>query len=166
MTPRRVAIAMNVSMSAHAGQVRKYTGDPYWRHCLAVYDLVKEWGGTEDMLCAALLHDTLEDTELTEAAIAQTFGPSVLELVLELTDEYTSENYPGLNREQRKQREAERLARCSLEARVIKLADMEDNTSSIVAHDPGFAKVYLAEKARVLDLIGDSLSEWNKRIQK
>lgn len=118
------------------------------------------------MLCAALLHDTLEDTELTEAAIAQTFGPSVLELVLELTDEYTSENYPGLNREQRKQREAERLARCSLEARVIKLADMEVNTSSIVAHDPGFAKVYLAEKARVLDLIGDSLSEWNKRIQK
>lgn len=163
MTPHAVAIAMNMSMEAHHGQKRKYTGDPYWLHCLAVYDQVKEWGGTEAMLCAALLHDTLEDTDVSEARIYRAFGQTVLDLVLELTDEFTSEAYPAMNREARKRAEAIRISGISLEARVIKLADMADNTKSIVAHDPGFARVYLAEKARVLDLIGNSLDEWRTR---
>lgn len=163
LTPRKIALAMNVSMEAHAGQVRKYTGDPYWLHCLAVYDQVKAWGGTEDMLCAALLHDTLEDTTVGEYRLWKAFGGDVLELVIELTDEFTSAAYPGMNRAERKRREARRLGKCSVEARVIKLADMADNTSSIVAHDPGFAKTYLAEKAYVLTLLGDPLTEWRNK---
>lgn len=163
MTPHRIALAMNVSMEAHWTQVRKYTGDPYWLHCLAVYNQVKAWGGSEDMLCAALLHDTLEDTKLTEYRLWKAFGGDVLELVIELTDEYTHEAFPELNRDERKKREAARIGACSLEARVIKLADMNDNTTSIVAHDPKFAAVYLAEKARVLSLIGDPLAEWRTK---
>jgi hypothetical protein len=68
-----------------------------------------------------------------------------------------------MNRAERKDAEARRLGRVSLEARVIKLADINDNTSSIVAHDPNFAKVYLREKAFVLAMIGDPLTEFRNR---
>lgn len=163
MAPEIVALASNVAMSAHAGQKRKYTGAPYWTHCLAVATQVELWGGTPEMVAAAYLHDTIEDTDVTEARLYKIFGPVVTGLVVELTDEFTKEKYPLMNRAQRKEAEADRIGRLSLEARVIKLADMQDNTSTIELHDPGFAKVYLAEKARVYSLIGNSLNEWRTR---
>jgi (p)ppGpp synthase/HD superfamily hydrolase len=160
MTPSILVKAMNVSMEAHSGQVRKYTGEPYWNHCRAVAEQVAAWEGTLAMQCAAYLHDTLEDTDMSELRLKALFGYEVLNLVVELTDQYTPAMYPGHNRAARKLMEAARLGTCSLEARVIKLADIADNTKSIVAHDPGFATTYLAEKARLLSVIGDSRNQW------
>jgi (p)ppGpp synthase/HD superfamily hydrolase len=162
-TAYAVCIASNVAMEQHHKQVRKYTGEPYWNHCKAVATTVEEWGGTENMICAAWLHDTVEDTGMTVERLQMLFGPGVANLVDELTDVYTHEEYPNLNRRERKKREAERLARCSLEARVIKLADLADNTSDIVKNDPKFAKTYLEEKAYVLAHIGESLDQWRNR---
>ena len=51
----------------HAGQVRKYTGEPYWTHPIAVAHLVKSVPHTPEMVAAALMHDILEDTKATEA---------------------------------------------------------------------------------------------------
>lgn len=158
-----VARAMNVSMEAHRGQTRKYTGEPYWLHCLAVYDQVTAWGGTEAMRCAALLHDTLEDTDLPKERLLRVFGTEVFELVLELTDEFTHEKYPRLNRAERKRLEAERIARTSVEARVIKLADINNNTESITEHDRDFTKVFVPEKNRLLALMGNPLAEFHAK---
>jgi (p)ppGpp synthase/HD superfamily hydrolase len=163
MTPRIVALASNVAMEAHHKQVRKYTGAPYWTHCLAVATQVELWGGTPEMIAAAYLHDVLEDTDYPLTRLYEVFGSPVVNLVRELTDEFTKDRYPAMNRAERKDAEARRLGRVSLEARVIKLADINDNTSSIVAHDPNFAKVYLREKAFVLAMIGDPLTEFRNR---
>jgi (p)ppGpp synthase/HD superfamily hydrolase len=152
---------LEIAARAHDGQLRKYTGEHYILHPIAVAELVAERGGSPEMQAAALLHDVLEDTLVTHAELRaklhqadSSMAETVLALVVELTDVYTKESFPHLNRKERKELEAQRLARCSAEARAIKRADMEDNTSSIVDHDPSFAKTYLKEKARLLELIG------------
>ena len=142
----RIEQAVAFATKAHAGQKRKYTGDDYIVHPIAVSELVAHNGGTEDQIVAALLHDTIEDTDVTYEDVYQTFGADVAALVWELTDRFTTEEYPNHNRAQRKVWEAERLAKVSPGAKLIKLCDMIDNTSTIVEHDPGFAKVYLGEK--------------------
>jgi (p)ppGpp synthase/HD superfamily hydrolase len=163
MTPRIIVLASNVSMAAHWHQTRKYTGEPYWNHVRNVAIQVEAWGGTPEMIAAAYLHDVLEDTDETAERLLAIFGPVVVGYVEELTDHFTKERYPDMNRAERKDAEARRLATASLEARVIKLADMADNTASIEAHDPGFAKTYLREKAFLESLIGGALNEWRGR---
>lgn len=151
----RIQKAIDFGLAAHGNQRRKYTGDLYFTaHCVPVAEAVKEGGGTEDMVIAALLHDTIEDTDVMVEDIRREFGERVARLVLELTDVYTKEAYPDLNRAARKKLEAERMAKVSDEAKLIKLCDMADNTKSITEHDPGFAKVYLKEKAYLLEMMG------------
>lgn len=142
----RIQHATVFATQAHSGQKRKYTGDDYIVHPIAVAAMVADNGGTEDQIMAAVLHDTIEDCDVSYFDILETFGLPVATLVMELTDVFTSESFPNNNRAQRKAWEAERLADVSLEAKLIKLCDMIDNTSTIVEHDPGFARVYLGEK--------------------
>lgn len=142
--------ALAFARQAHAGQVRKYTGEPYINHCEAVAELVRSVPGhTPEMVAAALLHDTIEDTGTTRDQIAAEFGEVVAALVMELTDQIPKSSG---NRATRKRLEAERLATVSLAAKNIKLADLIDNSRTIVPRDPGFARVYLKEKARILKL--------------
>ena len=51
----------------HGDQKRKYSGDPYVSHTFRVADIVKEYGGDDAMIMAAILHDVLEDTPTTES---------------------------------------------------------------------------------------------------
>lgn len=152
----RLKKALEFGAKAHAGQVRKYSGKSYFHeHCVAVARRVKAQGGDEDMIIAALLHDTVEDTATTLPEIHKEFGARVCSLVAQLTDVFTSEAYPKLNRAARKKLEAERLGEATPDAKLIKRCDMADNTSSIVENDPGFARVYLAEKAYLLECMED-----------
>ena len=64
----------------HRGQLRK-SGDPYITHPLAVASILAELGMTEPTLCAALLHDTVEDTSYTVEQLTADFGPEVAALV-------------------------------------------------------------------------------------
>ena len=150
----RIGHAHVFASQKHSGQKRKYTGDPYIVHPTAVAQAVFRKGGSEDMIIAALLHDTIEDTDATREEVQEHFGVDVAYLVWELTDRYTSEKYPNLNRATRKTMEADRLAGVSIEAKLIKFCDMADNTSTIVEHDPAFAKLYLAEKAYLAEVMG------------
>jgi (p)ppGpp synthase/HD superfamily hydrolase len=137
----------------HAGQTRKYTGEPYIVHPTAVAEMVKLAGGDEAAIAAAFLHDTLEDTDTSFSELAAEFGTEIANLVNELTDHFTPTFFPKLNRAARKMLETERLATISKKAKMVKLADIADNTASIVAHDPAFAKVYLVEKAAMLKVL-------------
>lgn len=72
--------AYEVAERAHAGQVRK-TGEPYITHPLAVAKMLADYGLDESTLAAAFLHDTVEDTELTLAAVREQFGDEIASLI-------------------------------------------------------------------------------------
>ncbi len=76
----RVYRAYQIGALAHDGQTRK-SGEPYITHPVAVASILAELRIDADTLCAAILHDTLEDTELGRAAIVSEFGETVAELV-------------------------------------------------------------------------------------
>ena len=138
--------------AAHAamGQTRKYTGEPYVVHPIEVSELVASVGGTDAMVAAALLHDVLEDTGVTFDILEAEFGSEVAELVLWLTDVSRPEDG---NRSTRKALDRQHSAAAPAAAQTVKVADLISNTRSIVAHDPGFAKVYLEEKRLLLEVL-------------
>ena len=76
----RLKEAIEVATKAHEGQLRK-TGEPYIIHPLAVKKILEEWGMDEDTVIAGVLHDTVEDTELSLKEIEDTFGKDVAFLV-------------------------------------------------------------------------------------
>jgi len=156
---RLVRKALKFAYYAHNGQIRKFTGEDYWHHCRRVAKMVSERIGIyhiehDELVAAAYLHDTLEDTDTTYQQLIKEFGGRVAWLVFELTDHYTPERYPDNNRRWRKSMEAVRLGQISESAKIIKLCDMSDNTASIVKNDAKFAITYLREKADVLESMG------------
>jgi (p)ppGpp synthase/HD superfamily hydrolase len=142
--------AYMLARSAHGGQVRRYTGEPYVTHPRDVADRVKVLTDDEDIIAAALLHDVLEDTDVKPDEIARVTNERVLRIVCELTDVFTSEAFPEMNREERKKKEAYRISGISWEAKLVKLADIMDNASTIELADPKFAKVWIKEKYRAI----------------
>lgn len=128
---------------AHNKQRRKYTDDLYMVHPINVVEILRKaiWFPSDELICAAYLHDVLEDTDTDERYIKMFFGGKVLSIVKELTDVPLSFG----NRAARVSENINRLANVSWEAQTIKYADIIDNTKSIVEYDPKFAKVYLEE---------------------
>ncbi|MDR9458041.1 MAG: HD domain-containing protein [Salegentibacter sp.] len=137
--------ALEFARKAHGTQQRKYSEEAYIEHPIRVAGLVKSVTHTSEMICAAYLHDVVEDTPVSLQDIERKFGRKTASLVEELTDEYEKKNHPHLNRRQRKQKEVERQAGMSPEAKTIKLADVIDNTRDILKNDPGFARKYIPE---------------------
>ena len=157
MTETDLDRAIAYAANAHAGQRRRYTNEPYVTHCIEVMNIVRAAGGPIKMQCAAVLHDTIEDTYVTFDYLASEFGGSVANMVKDLTDLETG------NRATRKRLSRERLAAASGEVQTIKLADLISNTSSIVDHDPDFARVYLKEKAALLrSMTKGNAALWNR----
>ena len=76
----RINHAIKIAETAHKEQLRK-TGEPYIIHPLAVKKILEEWGMDEDTIIAGILHDTVEDTDLTLNDIKTEFGESVAFLV-------------------------------------------------------------------------------------
>lgn len=151
--------AEQFAIEAHnsINQVRKYTGEPYHVHVVEVARLVRTKTYDEEVVAAAFLHDILEDVAPTmpqygEETIRKEFGERVLSLVVELTDVFTKENYPELNRKKRKTLEAERLSKVSEEAKLIKRADLFDNNKTIMGSS--FQQAWLEEKQVLDNLIG------------
>ena len=77
---RRIQKAVKIATKAHEGQFRK-SGDPYIVHPLAVMKILQDWHMDEDTIIAGVLHDTVEDTELTLKDIEAEFGENVAHLV-------------------------------------------------------------------------------------
>ncbi|MEI3851994.1 MULTISPECIES: HD domain-containing protein [Ensifer] len=138
---------------AHGDQKRKYDGRPYIVHPIAVAEIVRSVPHTPEMIAAALLHDTVEDTDATLLDINGAFGPKVATLVAWLTD--ISTPFHG-NRQMRKELDRQHLALAPVAAKTIKLADLIDNAISIRTGDPNFWKVFAAEKKRLLEVLGDA----------
>lgn len=143
--------AYQFAKAAHGDQKRKYTGEPYIGHPVAVARIVAAVTDDCEMICAALLHDVLEDTSATyDDLVSSGFGHSIASLVLELTD--ISKPEDG-NRAARKALDRAHIARASDRAQTVKLADLIDNAGSITKYDPHFARVYMREKGLLLTVL-------------
>lgn len=142
--------AKEFAIKAHGDQKRKYTGLPYWVHLAEVANLVASIGGDDEMIAAAWLHDTVEDTNTGLDVICSEFGPRVASLVEDLTD--VSKPTDG-NRATRKAFDRRHTGAGSPDAKTIKLADLISNTADIRKNDPDFAKVYIAEKELLMPLL-------------
>ena len=154
-----IAKAEQFAQEAHKDHKRKYTGEPYYVHLDEVRNIVKQAGGSVNQQCAALLHDTVEDTSVTPADVTREFGPQIAKLVVELTD--VSKPEDG-NRKVRKGIDRDKLAGVSAEAQTVKYADLISNGRDIGKNDPKFAKVYHAEKADLLRVMKNGKASLRK----
>ncbi|MGH7542663.1 MAG: HD domain-containing protein, partial [Gemmatimonadota bacterium] len=82
----RFTDAFRMAAEIHRGQRRKRTDIPYIGHLMSVCALVIQAGGDEDEAIAALLHDALEDTDLSPSEIKEAFSDRVLEIVQGCSD--------------------------------------------------------------------------------
>lgn len=136
--------------NAHGDQKRKYTGEPYIVHPVEVARTLYTVTDCPFTLCAALLHDVVEDTEITIEEVVSEFGMVIGRLVSDVTD--VSTVYDG-NRTARKEIDHLWLSGASEKGQTIKLADLISNSKSIIDHDPKFAKTYMMEKKLLLEVL-------------
>ena len=113
---------------AHAGQKRKYSGEDYFVHLAEVGFMLHAAGMPQSVVVAGILHDTLEDTAVTEDELAAKFGQQVADLVDEVTDISRPEDG---NRAVRKARDLQHLAGSSRFGAAIKLADLISNAKEL-----------------------------------
>jgi len=147
----KLAHGLVLNGQGELGQRRKGSNEPYTKHLSEVARLVAESGGDEAQVAAAWLHDVVEDTPVPLSHIRTVFGADVAKLVQELTDKFTKQSYPGLNRRQRKAKELERLSKISDRAKTIKYADFVSNLESVSVLGPDFGEVYTREVAGALE---------------
>jgi (p)ppGpp synthase/HD superfamily hydrolase len=128
--------ALLYATHVHGGQVRKGTSIPYVAHLLAVAATVLEYGGSEDMAIAALLHDAVEDQggEPRLSDIRNRFGDRVADIVRSCSDSVinTAAGQPKEDKRTRKTRYIEHLETADQETLLVSLSDKIHNARSIL----------------------------------
>ena len=125
--------ALRFSAEKHTDQRRKDAkSSPYINHPIQVAETLWSIGGGRDvnLLAAAILHDTIEDTDTTPEELEAKFGEEVLSLVLEVTDD------KSLPKQTRKQLQIEHASHKSGKAKMLKIADKLNNIQDIVKSPP------------------------------
>lgn len=143
----KIMLAREFARFHHGEQTRKYTGELYINHPIAVAEMVAEHDNSIEAICAAILHDVVEDTPVKIEKIEKTFGPEIACYVWYLTK---PPSYVG-NRAKRKQIDRDRLREAPAIARFIKVMDLWHNSLSIKEYDPDFYKVFREEAKLLLD---------------
>jgi guanosine-3',5'-bis(diphosphate) 3'-pyrophosphohydrolase len=146
---------LSFASEKHQTQRRKNSdATPYINHPIALAKVLAVEGDVTDItvLCAAILHDTIEDTQTTEDELRQNFGDSIADVVLEVTDD------KSLSKEQRKYLQIEHAANSSDAAKLVKLADKICNLRDILNDPPqGWdserKRAYFEWAGRVVDQI-------------
>jgi len=143
--------ALAFAAHKHRHQRRKDAeASPYINHPIALADVLVNEGGVTDVevLCAALLHDTVEDTATTHEELVNAFGSRVARIVAEVTDDQ------ALAKAERKRLQIEHAPSLSPEAKLVKLADKICNLRDVAERPP--AKWDLARRHEYFD--------WAKRV--
>ncbi|MCB1986791.1 MAG: bifunctional (p)ppGpp synthetase/guanosine-3',5'-bis(diphosphate) 3'-pyrophosphohydrolase, partial [Burkholderiaceae bacterium] len=124
--------ATEFAANKHRNQRRKDAeASPYINHPIALANLLVDTGVYDVVvLCAALLHDTIEDTETTGDELEAQFGRAIASIVLEVTDD------KRLAKEVRKQLQIDHAPHISTAAKLVKLADKICNLRDILASPP------------------------------
>jgi GTP diphosphokinase / guanosine-3',5'-bis(diphosphate) 3'-diphosphatase len=130
---RDILRAAHFAADRHREQRRKGAkAEPYVNHLLEVAELVANALAEPDpnLVMAALLHDTVEDVEVTKEELIETFSEDVANLVMEVTDD------KSLPKKERKRLQVANAPHKSVRAQVIKLADKISNLRAILASPP------------------------------
>lgn len=130
---RRILAAASFAAKNHVQQKRKGAmGEPYFNHLLEVAELVADSNDQLDveLMMAAFLHDTVEDTNVTLRELEENFGSDVAGLVAEMTDD------KSLSKEERKLLQIQGAHKKTKRAQTLKLADKISNLRSILASPP------------------------------
>ncbi len=161
----KIDAAAEFAKTAHESidQRRKYTNEPYIVHPEEVANIVASVTEDENMICAAWLHDVVEDTSVTLEDIRENFGDDVAHLVDGLTN--VSQLTDG-NRKTRIAIDRQHTSQTDSRTKTIKLADLIANLTDIVDQNAGFARKYLAEKELLLTVLTDGNSELFNRVKK
>jgi GTP diphosphokinase / guanosine-3',5'-bis(diphosphate) 3'-diphosphatase len=125
--------AIEFAARKHSTQRRKdVEASPYINHPVAVANLLANEGGVDDLvtLQAAILHDTIEDTDTTYEELVEHFGREVADVVAEVTDDKEVE------KQDRKRQQVEHAAHKSVRAARVKIADKTCNLRDIVGSPP------------------------------
>ena len=133
MTNTLILKAAHFAAEKHRDQRRKdENASPYINHPISVALAIAQIGGVGDpeILAAALLHDTLEDTETTPEELEAEFGKKVCEYVLDVSDDKT------LPKDERKRRQIEHAKKISKGAALIKLGDKISNVTDVINSPP------------------------------
>jgi GTP pyrophosphokinase len=128
----RYEAALRIAAQAHAGQVRKGSSVPYITHVVHVAHLLERYGFGEQLVLAGLLHDVVEDTGISLAAIREQFGEQVAALVDAVTEQ---KDEAGVERawELRKQESLDKLRASSSDVAALKAADALHNARTTLA---------------------------------
>lgn len=127
---RRLDDALALAADAFRDHQRKATGVPYLTHLLSVCAIVGEYGGDEDQMIAALLHDYLEDVDGgAEPMLAARFGPRVAHMVAALSD---TKVFPKPPWQERKDRYLALLRDEPVDIKLVSAADKLHNCRSVI----------------------------------
>ncbi|KGX39558.1 HD domain-containing protein [Burkholderia pseudomallei] len=129
----KLVAAIAFAADKHRNQRRKdHEASPYINHPIALANVLANEAGVEDerVLLAAVLHDTIEDTETTEQELVRLFGKEVADIVTEVTDD------KSLPKAERKRLQVEHAAHISRRAKLVKLADKICNLRDIAKSPP------------------------------
>lgn len=123
--------AIIFAVQAHAGTERRGKGYPYIVHPLEAVEIVATMTTDQELLAAAALHDTVEDTDVTVEQVKAEFGERIASLVADESDE----KFDGVSEEaswhRRKQAAIDRLSRASHDAKVVAMGDKLSNMRAI-----------------------------------
>lgn len=125
--------ALAFSAHKHKDQRRKdVESSPYINHPISLASILCNEGHITDIdvICAALLHDTVEDTDTTAEVLEQEFGAVIGNIVMEVTDDKT------LDKLARKQGQIDHAAHISDQAKLVKLADKISNLRDLAGNPP------------------------------
>ena len=124
--------AIVFAVRAHAGTERRGKGFPYIVHPLEAVAIVATMTADQELLAAAALHDTVEDTDVTPDELRAAFGERIADLVAEETDSLSAaDEDPSASWYDRKKAAADRLARASRDVKMVALGDKLSNMRAI-----------------------------------
>ena len=175
-----IPIAALYAEAAHEGQFRKYTGGAYIEHPRRVAAQAAFLGLPYSAICAAYLHDVVEDCNVSPLAIEATFGSPIFDLVMLMTDLQTPEEHGG--RAERHRAFLRQVETGVVELpdkrklyldnydeeymaalHTLKILDITDNAKSIAGHDPKFwHSAVKGEAAEALDKL-ELAHPWAKK---
>lgn len=143
----KIRAAREFAIKRHGDQKREFTGEPYWHHCGRVANQMIRYCASTEIVVAAWLHDTLEDTDATYNELVKEFGVESADIVLEVTNVSRKEHG---SRPMRKRLDRQYLTGASWRGQMVKCGDTIDNIPSIVEHNVKFAQVYVPEKRELM----------------
>ena len=123
--------AIVFAVKAHAGTGRRGKGFPYIVHPMEAVEIVATMTDDQELMAAAALHDTVEDTSVTLDDISREFGPRVAKLVEEESDVFMEGVSESDSWHSRKQAAIDRLARASRDAKIVAMGDKLSNARII-----------------------------------